>query len=201
MPRYTRAPLSARGTRALRTATPRATQSVTATATRTNERRVGICHRTRAASNPWQYIQVDEHAVRAHEDHGDIVGVSGPHQCPQGTHTPVPVQCERRANVSVTAVPDGSGGLRVTVTANNTPGLPPNQIRELEFRPVRNALIDVNGQTGRTGEFDIELPPNTQTITFLIRRQTNGQATTVHLEVEDQCGEWRTMVGGGPGAF
>jgi stress response protein SCP2 len=137
--------------------------------------------------------------VQAHQDHGDIIGVSGPSQCPQTT--PVPPQCDHRANVNVSAVPDGQGQLLVTVTANNTAGLPANQIRQIEFSPVRNALIDVNGQTGRSGDFTIQLPPNTQTITFVVHRQTQGQPTTVHLEVTDQCGEWRTMVGGGPNAF
>jgi hypothetical protein len=181
------------------TLTPGAIGSVTATPTRTGERQVGICHRTGSASNPWVFIQVDEHAVQAHQDHGDIIGVSGPSQCPQTT--PVPPQCDHRANVNVSAVPDGQGQLRVTVTANNTAGLPANQIRQIEFSPVRNALIDVNGQTGRSGDFTIQLPPNTQTITFVMHRQTQGQPTTVHLEVTDQCGEWRTMVGGGPNAF
>jgi hypothetical protein len=183
------------------TVTPTVRTGGSPTATSTAGRRVGICHRTGSASNPWVFLEVNQNAVEAHRDHGDIVGVSGPQQCPQGTLTPVPAQCNQRANVAVNAVPDGQGRLRVTVTANNTAGLPPNQIQEIEFRPVRNALIDINGQTGRTGEFTVQLPPNTQTLTFIVARQVQGQATTVHMEVKDQCGEWRTMVGGGPNAF
>jgi hypothetical protein len=34
-----------------------------------------------------------------------------------------------------------------------------------------------------------------------VRRATAGQGTTVPLVVTDSCGEWPTLVGGGPGAF
>jgi len=144
------------------------------------------------------FIQVDEHAVPAHRDHGDIIGVSGLNQCPQTT--PVPTQCDHRGNVNVTTTPDGPGRLRVTLTANNTAGLPANQISQLQFGPVNNGIVTVNGQTSST-DFNVSLPPGTQTITFSVARQTAGRATTVHLNVTDQCGEWRTMIGGGPNAF
>jgi hypothetical protein len=38
-------------------------------------------------------------------------------------------------------------------------------------------------------------------VTFFVRRIAPGQGTTVELVVTDQCGEWRTFVGGGPNAF
>lgn len=97
-------------------------------------------------------------------------------------------------------MPNGPGQLRVTLTANNTTGLPPNQITRLEFDPVRNAVVTINSQTSSTG-FTVSLSPVQPTVSFTIARQTPGQASAVHLEVTDQCGEWRTMIGGGPNAF
>ena len=37
-----------------------------------------ICHKTGSSENPWQQIEVDEAALKAHIDHGDIIG-----ECPK----------------------------------------------------------------------------------------------------------------------
>ncbi len=52
--------------------------------------KVGICHRTGSASNPFVFIEVNEHAVPAHEAHGDTIGVSSAADC-QTSGTPPPV--------------------------------------------------------------------------------------------------------------
>jgi hypothetical protein len=39
------------------------------------------------------------------------------------------------------------------------------------------------------------------TLTFNVARATAGRATTVPLVLVDDCGEWKTFVGGGPNGF
>ena len=63
--------------------------------------KVGICHATGSETNPYVFIIVDEHAVKAHtnhQDHRDIIGVKSADQCPKphvapgkgGSTTPTP---------------------------------------------------------------------------------------------------------------
>ena len=67
--------------------------------------------------------------------------------------------------------------------------------------PGSNALIDVAGLAGRTGEFTVAIPGRPEQTTFYVARATPGQATTVPFLVIDDCGEFRTFVGGGVSAF
>jgi hypothetical protein len=46
------------------------------------------------------------------------------------------------------------------------------------------------------------LPGGTQQVTFQVRRGPGGAAsTTVPFVVHDDCGGWKTFVGGGASAF
>jgi LPXTG-motif cell wall-anchored protein len=62
--------------------------------------KVGICHATGSATNPYVFIVVDKHAAEAHKNHQDgrdVIGVSSADKCPKaavagkgGNATPSP---------------------------------------------------------------------------------------------------------------
>jgi hypothetical protein len=104
--------------------------------------------------------------------------------------------CSPRPRVSVQTGRTGDGRLVVTVAASGAN----NWLTELRFEQARNALVDLPGQSGRTGSFVVPLPSGSTGAQFWVRRVAAGPAT-VQLTVVDRCGDWRTFVGGGPGAF
>jgi len=89
----------------------------------------------------------------------------------------------------------------VTVSAGSSAPNPTNRLRSLRFRNAKNALIDIGGQLGRTGDFDLTLTGGIAQTSFTVRRAASGQSTTVPFTVVDDCGDWSTLVGGGPTAF
>lgn len=116
---------------------------------------------------------------------------------PTPTPTPVPPpSCSPRPRVSVQTARGGDGRLTVQVTASGTN----NWLLALRFSQTTNALVDLPGQSGRTGGFEVGLPSGSVGAHFWVRRVSGG-AATVQVTVVDRCGEWRTLVGGGPGAF
>jgi hypothetical protein len=113
------------------------------------------------------------------------------------TPTPVPptVTCSPRPPVQVaTASAGGSLQANFTATGHN------NALLALEITQTKNALVDVGGQTGRTGAFVVSLPGTSASTSFVVRRAQAG-AATVSLAVVDRCGRWTTFVGGGANAF
>jgi len=131
------------------------------------------------------------------------VGTSAPTltQTPAPTLTPTPiptvgqVMCSPRPPVQVRTTPSG-GALQVNVTATGEN----NRLLSLQFAQTSNALVDVGGQTGRTGAFTAALSGASANTTFTVRRNAAG-AATVSLSVVDRCGSWTTLVGGGAGSF
>jgi hypothetical protein len=109
---------------------------------------------------------------------------------------PPPPACTPRPKVSVQTGRSGDGRLLVTVGASGAN----NWLTALRFSQTSNALVDLPGQSGRAGGFTIELPSGTIGTQFWIRRAAAG-ASTVQVTVVDRCGDWRTLVGGGPSAF
>jgi hypothetical protein len=125
-----------------------------------------------------------------------------PTASPTATPTLLPAtRCSPRPNVGLSAVPDGPGRLRVTVAANTSAATPVNRLHRLRFGYAINGVIDAEQQVGVPGSFTLELPDRHQQATFTVRRLDPGAATTVQVVAVDECGDWPTFVGGGPGAF
>jgi len=63
------------------------------------------------------------------------------------------------------------------------------------------SLLDIGGQSGRTGPLTVPLPDRPISFTFFVRQASAGQPTTQRLVVADDCSEWSTFVGGGLNAW
>jgi chitinase len=109
--------------------------------------------------------------------------------------------CGPRPPVQVSSRKTGDGRLEVTVTAGTDVPNFTNRLTQIQFGAGSNALIDIGGQTGRTGDFAVLLSDRPTSLTFQVRRDVAGRAATVPLTVVDDCGTWPTFVGGGPAAF
>jgi len=112
----------------------------------------------------------------------------------------MPPVCTPRPRVQLTVVPSGAGRLQVTVTAGTAVAGGQNWLRALRFGLADNGVVDSGSQSGLPGNATITLGPGVRQTTFFVRRVTGGLATTVHVVVVDECGEWPPFVGGGPTA-
>lgn len=97
--------------------------------------KVGICHSTGSETNPYVFIIVDEHAVKAHSNHQDgrdIIGVKSADQCPKphvapgkgGSTTPTPAPAPQSgsnggqvlgSSTSPSTLPDTGAGLSTLI--------------------------------------------------------------------------------------
>jgi uncharacterized protein (DUF1501 family) len=115
-----------------------------------------------------------------------------------GTFAPLPlfappVNCAPRPPVRVSTSASG-GRLQVTLVAGG--GL----IREVRFGPTQNGRVDVGSLTAQTGTFTYRPMTAAAQVTFSVGREAAG-ASTVPITVVDDCGEWKSFVGGGATAF
>ena len=72
--------------------------------------KVGVCHATGSASNPYRYVEVGERAIPAHQGHGDIIGVESADACPTA------------AGVACPSKDDGDASAAAGVAEEATPG-------------------------------------------------------------------------------
>jgi hypothetical protein len=108
--------------------------------------------------------------------------------------------CSPRPNISVTSQRSGTDQLLVTIKAGS------GSIQKVTFgsasRPIHNATILLIGSSAIVQDQSTYTPdPGTTQMGFTIRRNSPGLPVTVSLTVEDGCGPWETLVGGGNGAF
>jgi len=103
--------------------------------------------------------------------------------------------CSPRPPVKVDVTLTSPGRLQVTVTAGA------GALTELRIGASNNALIDIGNQTGLGRNSTISLPPGTTSTTFTVRRASDRGDGTAPLIVKDDCGDWPTLVGGGPDAW
>jgi acid phosphatase len=109
------------------------------------------------------------------------------------------VVCTPRPSVGVTSTPTGDGRLLVTLFANTSGGTVLNRLQSLEFTRLDNAVVEIGSQVGVTGTYT--LAPPVPAIALYLRRVAPGAASTAALVVRDGCGDWPTLIGGGPSAF
>jgi N-acetylneuraminic acid mutarotase len=112
--------------------------------------------------------------------------------------------CGPRPNVTVTTAKLAAGQLQATLTAHTNASTPTNRLISIRFTAINNAAVRLNGSPVTAGP-TITLPAGAQQATLLIDRhapaQNPGLASTVAFAVSDLCGEWKSFVGGGSGAF
>jgi thermitase len=129
-------------------------------------------------------------------------GTTGPAPTPTPTPPPTmttPLLCNPRPPVTVRSARTGTGALKVTLGVSaSSSGT--NRLQQVRFGSGANAVIDTGSQQAQSGNFSVNMPANTAEYSFTIRRVSTG-AVTVPLTVTDACGEWKTFVGGGAGAF
>jgi hypothetical protein len=116
------------------------------------------------------------------------------------TAAPGASRCAPRPNVQVVTARTGDGRLRATLRAQTLPATPTNALSALRVKGLGNARVSLAGAQVAQGQA-VPLAAGTQEIVLLVERVTPGQAATVQVAVTDGCGEWSTLVGGGPGAF
>jgi len=98
----------------------------------------------------------------------------------------------------VTARAIGGGRLEVTLTAPTVSGIT-NGLTQIVFNLLQNGNVQLGSGPVSAGA-TIPLG-GAQSVTFIVTRQTAGQATHIGFTVRDSCGDWPSFVGGGKDAF
>jgi hypothetical protein len=168
----------------------------------------GYCYR-----DSWAMIAVKAQGHTLAEELGKPVEVSAsaeitvsPTATPTPTNTPGPPTATPypRPNVGLQVTPNPANHtLQTTISARDAGCLQDNnQLHALRFTRLTNASVNaLPAGTTVTAPTTVPLPNHPTAITFAVQRVTPGQPATVELVVKDGCGDWPTVVGGGPSAF
>ena len=78
-----------------------------------------------------------------------------------------------------------------------------NRLRAVRFDSFLTTVVDVGNQVNQRAPFTVSIPSGLEptTLQFTIRRDQGAPSATVRLVVVDGCGEWSTVLGGGPNAW
>lgn len=123
---------------------------------------------------------------------------------PTVTRTPVPTvnpSCLPRPSLIVLTqpVPGVNGRLKVNIETTNTAGVPDNSLHGVRIVTLTNASLELQGDTYWSAGETVEMDEGSEALHFYLQRDEDSQAFSATLGVMDDCGEWQTFVGGGPG--
>jgi glucose/arabinose dehydrogenase len=110
--------------------------------------------------------------------------------------------CSPRPNVQVTTVPNGSGGLTISLVSSTNASTPHNGLFSIRFIGRDNAEVGIGAVQNYTSADPVDLGLAAQA-SFTIRRPIPPMpgASTVRFVVTDGCGDWPSFAGGGAGSF
>jgi hypothetical protein len=111
--------------------------------------------------------------------------------------------CSVRPKTTVQTQAIGGGRLWVNVQVGRPATAPNNIVRKVQILGAEDALVHVLGQSFGAGGGTVTPTSAEQSVAFIVARQPSGagKPITVPFLVTDDCGEWKTFVGGGPTAF
>jgi hypothetical protein len=108
--------------------------------------------------------------------------------------------CTPRPPIRLSTTPSGGGRLQVTVASSTNPGQPTNTIQSIQFGRSTSAEVEYPGRPASGDAVTVNLLPGATQATFTIHRTAAGSVQTP-FSVVDDCGAWRTFVGGGGSSF
>jgi hypothetical protein len=111
-----------------------------------------------------------------------------------------PTACDPRPAVVVRTRAE-NGQLHVRIDVQTTAQLTTNAVASITFTRLENAVPPMAAGLALPVGSPVVLPAGAQTLEFVVRREREHQPMTVHFTVRDVCGDWKTFVGGGAGAF
>lgn len=106
------------------------------------EQKVSVCHKTGSDTNPWQQIEVSENALKAHLDHGDILG-SCPSPEPTSSNEGGGTGGSTNINVNVNVGSQGNIAQGPTLTPTLVPYTGPTKlVFKIKFEGIEKKAPD-----------------------------------------------------------